>query len=169
MSILARRPPDGRQRIRLGSVVIGSIPLVVGAVSGLATREGLTGWYRTLSKPAWNPPDAVFGPVWTLLYAVMGVALTQVTSLDRARPEVRLALLLFALQLLLNAGWSWIFFNERAIGGALIEVVALLLAIGATIAAFARVRPSAAVLLVPYFAWTSFATALTADIWLRNR
>ena len=100
---------------------------------------------------------------------MMGVALVQVVRSDRDRVARQIGLGLFALQLVLNFGWSWIFFTNHDLGGALLEIVALLFAIAATIAVFARVRRSAAALLVPYLAWTAFATVLTAKIWQLNR
>ena len=154
---------------RAGDAAIVAIPLVVGGLSGLLTTGAIRGWYRTIATPAWNPPDWVFGPVWTTLYVMMGVALVRVARSERTGTARTVGLGLFALQLALNFGWSWLFFVNHDLGGALIEILALWLAIAATIAAFAAVRPSAAGLLVPYLAWTTFATALTATIWRLNR
>jgi tryptophan-rich sensory protein len=151
-------------RRRIEGLAIAALPLVVGGLSGLVTAPAIAGWYRSLEKPAWNPPDAVFGPVWTLLYLSMGIALLQVWRLDRRRGEVRLALVLFALQLALNAAWSLLFFGARRPDLALAEMIALHLAIVATLASFARLRPGAAALLVPYLAWVSFALALNVEI-----
>ena len=111
----------------------------------------------------------MFGPVWTTLYAMMGVALVQVVRSEEDRVARQVGLGLFVLQLVLNFGWSWIFFVNHDLFGALVEILALWLAIAATIASFAAVRRSAAALLVPYLAWTTFATALTAAIWSLNR
>ena len=160
---------DAGRRSRAVDLALGATPLIVGGLSSLVTLDGLRVWYRTLDRPDWNPPDAVFGPVWTALYACMGIALVQVVRSDRDRIVRQAGLVLFALQLALNAGWSWIFFVNHDLFGALVEILALWLAIAATIVAFARVRPSAAALLVPYLAWVTFATALTASIWRRNR
>jgi tryptophan-rich sensory protein len=164
---LLPRPP----RQRLEAVAIGSIPLIVGSASGLATIDGVRGWYRTLDRPSWNPPDGVFGPVWTSLYGLMGVSLVRIARARGASAEAnrRLALGLFATQLALNGAWSWIFFRRHALGAALAEILVLWAAIAATIGVAARFRPSAAALLVPYLAWVSFATLLTAEIWRRNR
>jgi tryptophan-rich sensory protein len=111
-------------------------------------------------KPAWNPPGSVFFPVWTLLYALMGVAAWLVWQKADA-PGRRFALGLFLLQLLLNGAWSWIFFGLHAIDAALYEIVLLWLAILATMLAFRRISRASAWLLAPYLAWVSFATALT--------
>jgi tryptophan-rich sensory protein len=160
-----------RPRRSIENLAIGATPLVIGGLSGLATIEGVRGWYRTLDRPRWNPPDALFGPVWTTLYGLMGVSLVRIIR-TRRRPgdAVRpVALGLFVTQLALNGAWSWIFFRRHALGAALAEILVLWCAIVATIGAAARVRPSAAALLLPYLAWVSFATLLTAEIWRRNR
>jgi benzodiazapine receptor len=161
------RPKIWRQRAV--DVALGATPLVVGGLGSAFTVDGLRVWYRTLRRPDWNPPDQVFGPVWTALYGCMGIALVQVVRSDRDRIARQAGIALFALQLVLNLGWSWIFFVRHDLFGALVEVLALWLAIAATIGAFARVRASAAGLLVPYLAWVTFAAALTAAIWRLNR
>jgi translocator protein len=162
MTILARRP--FRLPARSTDPLLVALPLAVGAVGGAITAEAIPTWYRALDKPSWNPPDQVFGPVWTTLYVLMGIALVQVWHLDRSRPAVRLALALFGLQLLLNLGWSFVFFGRRDVGLGFVEIVALHLSIVATILAFGRVRRSAALLLIPYLAWVSFAAVLNAEI-----
>lgn len=148
-------------------VVSVSICLAVGAVSGWVTGGSVRTWYPTLNKPTWNPPDAVFAPVWTTLYAMMGVAVWLVWRQRVA--ERRAVLIAFALQLALNAAWSILFFGMQRPGWALVEIVALWLSIAATIVLFARVSRLAAWLLVPYQAWVTFATALNAAIWWLNR
>ncbi len=167
--VLPRAEPPATWRRRLADVAIIATPLVVGGISSVFTIDGLRLWYRTIERPDWNPPDWVFGPVWTTLYLMMGIALVQVVRSDRDRVARQVGLGLFALQLVLNFGWSWIFFTNHDLGGALVEIIALWLAIAATIAAFAAVRRSAAALLLPYLAWTTFATVLTASIWQLNR
>jgi tryptophan-rich sensory protein len=122
-------------------------------------------WYLHLVKPAWTPPDWLFGPVWTVLYLLIGVS---GWLLWRARSESKAALVLWGVQLALNALWSWIFFGLRAPGAALVEILVLLLAIAATVAAAFRSRPLAAWLLVPYLSWVAFAAALNAAIWYLN-
>ena len=153
---------------RLTELVVGSTPLIVGACSGFLARDGIRSWYRTIRRPSWDPPEGVFGPVWTTLYATMGLALGKVVRADDTDAK-RVALTLFSLQLVLNGAWSWIFFVRHDLRGALIESVALWLAVAATVVAFWRIRPGAGVLLLPYLAWTGFATVLTAEIWRRNR
>jgi tryptophan-rich sensory protein len=166
-SLAGARLP-GHWKRRLGDLALIVSPLIVGGISGLITNGQIATWYRTLERPDWNPPDQVFGPVWTTLYLLMGVALrTAVRSRSDDRRRA-LAVGLFALQLALNFGWSWIFFVEHELGLAVIEIVALWLAILATAAAFARIRPVAGALLLPYLAWVTFAAALSAAVWQLN-
>jgi translocator protein len=159
-------------RIEPADVALGVGPLVLGTIVGLVTNEGGQVWYRRLSKPSWTPPDAVFGPVWTVLYLLMGAAAVLVrragsTGGSRASGS-NLALGLFGGQLVLNLLWSIIFFGRRQVRAGLVEIVVLLAALVATVVAFARVRLTAALLLLPYLAWTSFAAVLTAAIARRN-
>jgi tryptophan-rich sensory protein len=169
--VLARAESPRSWRSRLADVALGALPLATGALSAASSMDGLRVWYRTLDRPEWNPPDAIFGPVWTGLYTLMGISLVQVARATEPSSGTarRVGLGLFAVQLALNGAWSWIFFSQHAIGLALADILVLWVAIAATIGAFWRVRRSAAALLVPYLAWVTFATALTASIWLRNR
>jgi translocator protein len=123
-------------------------------------------WYAALAKPAWNPPSWVFGPVWTALYIMMGVAAWLIW--DRHRTAARVALALFVLQLVANAAWSWLFFGLRSPALAFADIVLLWLLILATALAFRRLRPAAAALLLPYLTWVSFAAALNFAIWRLN-
>ncbi|MBL0271367.1 MAG: tryptophan-rich sensory protein [Chitinophagaceae bacterium] len=144
------------------------VPLAIGATSGLFTETGVGSWYQTIQKPSWNPPGWIFGPVWTTLYILMGISLYLIWKSD-ATPSLKwLAILLFALQLALNFFWSLIFFNQHAIGWALVEIIVLWLSILATIFVFARINNTAAWLLVPYISWVSFAGILTYTIWKLN-
>jgi tryptophan-rich sensory protein len=146
-----------------------AIPLAVAALSGLATSRGVDDWYPTLVKPWFNPPSWVFGPVWTVLYVMMGVAAFVVWKRGFDTAGVKLALAVFVLQLALNGLWSILFFGIRAPGWALAEIAALWLAIGGTILVFRRVEPVAGWLLLPYWAWVSFAAILNASLWWLNR
>jgi tryptophan-rich sensory protein len=125
-------------------------------------------WYRGLRKPRWSPPASVFGPVWSLLHALMGVSawLVATGGCDAGR---RAALAAFGIQLALNAAWTPIFFGLRRPGIALIEIGAMWMAIAATTILFLRQRLLAGVMLLPYLAWVSFASLLNAAIWRRNR
>jgi translocator protein len=140
----------------------------VAGVSGRWTAAEIPGWYRTLARPSIAPPDWVFGPVWTLLYALMAVAAWLVVRAEPS-PLRTWGLVLFGVQLALNFAWSWIFFRQHALGAALAENVALWTAIGATTLVFARVTPGAAWLMAPYWAWVSFAVVLNGAFWRLNR
>jgi tryptophan-rich sensory protein len=146
-----------------------TVPLAVGVLSGLATARGVQDWYPTLVKPSFNPPSWVFGPVWTVLYIMMGLAAFLVWQKGLATDFVRTALALFILQLVLNGIWSILFFGLRAPGWAFVEIVVLWVAIFLTLIYFWRVTAPAGILLAPYLAWVSFATVLNGSIWFLNR
>lgn len=131
------------------------------------TAAEIHGWYQTLIRPGIAPPNGVFGPVWTLLYALMAIAAWGVWQAPPSSLRTW-GLVLFLVQLGLNLAWSWIFFHQHAIGAALVEVVLLWAAIGTTTLVFARVTPWAAWLMAPYLAWVTFATALNAAYWRLN-
>ena len=146
-------------------VVSVAIPVVVGALSGHLTRnEAQSAWYRDLSKPSWNPPGYVFGPVWAVLYVLMGIAFWRVWKAGGGEHPMGL----YAAQLVLNFAWSLLFFRARSIKWALLDILALLGVLVATVCSFYSVDPVAGYLLVPYLAWVSFATALTANLYVMN-
>lgn len=142
--------------------------LAVGSLSGLATASSIETWYATLEKPSFNPPNWIFGPVWTLLYVLMGIAAGMVWNARHDQGQVRSALRLYIIQLALNATWSLVFFSLRSPAGAVVNIVLLLIAIVLCIRAFRVVRPRAAYLLYPYLAWVSFATVLNASVAMLN-
>jgi translocator protein len=142
------------------------VSLAAGGVGALATRNARE-FYASLAKPAWAPPGWLFGPVWTVLYVLMGVAAWLVWR-SAGWSGASGALSLFLVQLLCNAAWSWIFFAWRSGALAFADIVLLLVLIVATMLAFARVHGLAALLLLPYLAWVVFATALTFAIWRGN-
>ena len=150
-------------------VIAVTVPLVVGGLSGFATSRGVVTWYPTLAKPSFNPPSWVFGPVWTMLYILMGIAAFLVWRKGLATAGVRSALSLFGVQLALNGLWSFLFFGLHSPGWALAEIVVLWLAIVATLVAFWRLTTAAGWLLAPYLAWVSFAAVLNGSIWALNR
>lgn len=157
----------GGRSIIAAAAIIGAC-LAVGAVGGLLTSSSVETWFPTLAKPAWNPPSWVFGPVWTVLYVLMGVALWLVwrqVGLSRARR----ANVLFASQLALNLGWSLLFFGLRSPTLALAEIVCLLVVIVLTTVEFRRHSRAAALLMAPYILWVSFASTLNAGIVYLNR
>lgn len=156
-----------------GAALAASLAAVggVAATGGAATGAGL-GWYRTLDRPAWSPPDAAFGPVWSTLYASQAVAAWLVWRADHRRPgdlAAEPALALYGAQLFLNVAWPVLFFGLRRPGLALVEIAVLWVAIAATVTSFAHRHRTAALLLVPYLAWVAYAAVLNADVWWRNR
>lgn len=140
----------------------------VAALGGRWTAAAIPGWYAGLRRPGFAPPNWVFGPAWTLLYTLMAVAAWRV-AITAPSPARTAALALFLVQLALNLAWTPIFFRAHALGAALIEIVLLWIAIGATTLGFARLSPLAAWLMAPYWAWVSFATVLNAGFWRLNR
>jgi len=142
-----------------------------GAVGGIASRDA-AGFYGGLAKPAWAPPGWVFGPVWSTLYLLMGVAAWLVwrarPTETGARASRRRGLTLFVAQLGLNALWTWLFFAWRQGAAALAEIALLWLTVALTAWHFGRVRRPAAWCLAPYLAWVGFAMALTWAVWRRN-
>ncbi|NLG62818.1 MAG: tryptophan-rich sensory protein [Candidatus Cloacimonetes bacterium] len=140
-------------------VVSFLVSFAAAAIGGLATRSAPE-FYTTLVRPSWAPPASLFGPMWTVLYALMAVAAWLVWR-QRATKDVRGPLVLFGVQLALNALWSWLFFAWRMGLLAEIEIVVLLVLIAFTVVAFWKVTPLAGMLLLPYLAWVGYATALT--------
>ncbi len=135
----------------------------VPAAAGTLFRPGA--WYRSLDKPSWTPPDRLFPFIWAVLYVAMAAAAARIAEL----PGNTLALSLWGLQICINALWSGVFFGlHRLFAGAVI-IALLWLAVGATILAFAQLDLIATLLMLPYFAWGSYALALNISVWLRNR
>ena len=142
------------------------VSFAAAALGGIASANA-GDFYTSLSRPSWAPPPSLFGPVWTVLYFLMGVAAWLVWKRAGFR-AARGALTLFIVQLLANALWTWIFFAWRQGAFAFGEIVLLWILIALTIAMFWRVTPAAGMLLLPYLAWVSYATALTYAVWQRN-
>ncbi|MFA6376031.1 MAG: TspO/MBR family protein [Candidatus Paceibacterota bacterium] len=137
----------------------------IGIFGAIFTIPAIPAWYVLLSKPALTPPSWVFGSAWTLLFALMGIAVYMILSKGWARREVKIAFGIFSAQLALNVLWSALFFGTRNPGAAFAEIIILWLAILATIAAFSKISKAAAWLLVPYILWVSFAAYLNYAIW----
>jgi benzodiazapine receptor len=157
---------DMRSRTTLGLAAWLAITFVAAAAGAVASMDAAE-FYDRLSRPAWAPPAGVFGPVWSLLYLLMGVAAWLVWREER-RPGVPVALGLYVCQLVVNALWSWLFFAWHDGALAFVDVLLLLALIAVTVVAFWRIRRLAALLLLPYFAWVAFACALTWAVWQRN-
>jgi benzodiazapine receptor len=140
------------------------VALLAGWIGSLATTPNIPTWYAGLAKPAFNPPDAVFPVVWTILYILMGVAAWLVWQAPADVAHRRAALTAWFVQLGLNVAWPYAFFAAQSPLAGLVAIVALLLAVAATILAFRRVSGAAALLLAPCLAWVAFATVLNASI-----
>lgn len=151
------------QKIVLCSVVC----VALGSLSGLSTVSEINSWYQTIQKPSWNPPSYIFGPVWTLLYLFLGVAVARIWHL-RPSTARNVALVTFAIQFFLNLIWSPIFFGMHNLFLALVVILALLLAILATMRLFSKLDNPAMLLLIPYLAWVTFASYLTYTIFHLN-
>jgi benzodiazapine receptor len=157
-----------RQRSIGADVLAFAAPFAAGALGTIPTAAAIPTWYRTLDKPSWNPPAQVFGPVWTTLYALMAIAILLVRR-ERRDGSADRAQAVFGLQLALNLAWSFVFFGGRSPRGGVVVIGLLWASIVATIAEFWPIKRSAALLLVPYLGWVSFASALNTEIARRNR
>ncbi|NND07626.1 MAG: tryptophan-rich sensory protein [Saprospiraceae bacterium] len=146
-------------------VMIGiSVCLMVGFISGLSTQESLQSWYANLEKPSFNPPNWIFAPVWTVLYALMGISAGLIWDAGWKNKPVQNAIMLFLAQLILNATWSVVFFGTQSPIAALVIILALLILIWLCMRRLRPINRWATVLLLPYFLWVSFATILNASI-----
>lgn len=133
---------------------------LAGAIGSIFTAPAISTWYATLEKPAFNPPNWLFGPAWTILYLLMGIAAYLIWEKGFGKKEVKIALAIFAIQLFLNIIWSFLFFGLKSPGLALGEIIILWLAIFATLVVFYRISKPAGLILVPYILWVTFAAIL---------
>jgi len=140
---------------------------LVAGVSSLFTVSAIPTWYAALNKPSFNPPNQIFGPVWTVLYALMAIAAWLVWRLPDSKLR-RAGLLWFGIQLGLNFIWSFVFFSSHQIGLAVIEIALLWIGILGTMLIFFRLSKVAGWMLVPYLGWVSFASLLNFAIWRMN-
>lgn len=149
--------------------ILGAIAALVLTFSAayIGSRFPVDEWYAALSKPAWNPPNWLFGPVWSVLYLFMAIAAWNVWRKE-SLAGAALPLGLFVLQLVLNATWSYVFFGRHEVGLAFIEILALWGAILWTLIEFWRISPMSGILLVPYLIWVTFAAVLNFTIWQLN-
>jgi translocator protein len=144
------------------------LPLGIGAIAGIFTSKAIAGWYATLNQPSFNPPNRVFGPVWTTLYIILGISLFLVWKLEAGK-ERNQAILIFMVQLLLNFCWSFFFFYFKMIGLALVDIIALWIMIAVMLVRFYKLKPLAAYINIPYLLWVTFATALNIAYFFLNR
>lgn len=147
----------------IGWLVLSFITAAVGSAASIQAAS----FYAELIRPEWSPPGSVFGPVWTLLYTLMGISAWLVWRVNGFSRAV-IALTLFLSQLALNALWSWLFFYWQLGGVAFAEIILLWFFIAFTLAAFWRIHKLAAVLLIPYLLWVSFAALLNFSLWQLN-
>jgi tryptophan-rich sensory protein len=171
MSLRQRTHRLPHERPRLSLVLAILAVELVGAAGAVFTAQGLASWYGTLQRPALAPPNWVFGPVWTTLFALMGVAVWLVwRRLDSPRTErqARVALAVFAVHFVVNLGWSAAFFGLQSVSLGLAVILVLLALIALTMWTFDRVDRRAALLLVPYLLWTAFAAYLNYRFWVLN-
>jgi|SRR5690606_6419969 len=165
MAIRPESPPERDRRTDLLGLLGFGLAVAVAALLGGLAASGSSAEYAALEEPFWAPPDWLFSPVWTALYVTIAVSGWLVwRRIGLGRP-----LIPFAIQLVLNAAWTPLFFGLGEYGLAAIEIIVLWFAIGATVWAFWRVHRAAAMLLLPYWAWVTFATALNVSIWWLNR
>jgi benzodiazapine receptor len=168
-TVRARLGGLARARPLLALVVAVLAVELVGVSGAIFTAQGLAEWYGTLQRPALAPPNWVFGPVWTTIFALKGTALWLVWRQAASVPrEVRIAVGVFAAQFVLNLAWSAAFFGAQNITVGLAVILGLWVLIVATILAFDRVDRRAALVLVPYLVWVSFATYLNYRFWVLN-
>jgi len=148
------------------SIVICELAGVIGAIFSM---QAISTWYYTLDKPIFNPPNWIFAPVWTLLFALMGISVFLIwKSNSVALTERKLAIQIFVSQLCLNILWSILFFGLHSPSAALVEIISLLAMIIATLFVFDRISKIASYILIPYLAWVSFASVLNFTIWFLN-
>jgi tryptophan-rich sensory protein len=144
------------------------ITFAAAALGGYFTAQGVNAdWYRALSRPPWQPPDALFSPVWTILYTLMAVSAWLVWR-ERGVRRAAVPFALFTMQLVLNVGWTALFFTQRALAAAFVEILLLWVLILATTIAFWRVRPLAGWLFLPYLLWVAYASTLNFWYWQRG-
>ena len=142
---------------------------LAGGVGSIFTVSSIPTWYAHLNKPFFSPPNWIFGPVWTLLYLLMGVSFYLIWIKGFKTKKVRDAVILFAIQLMLNAIWSPVFFGYKNLLLALVIIVAMIFYVVKTILAFSKIDKKASYLLYPYLAWISFASILNFSVWFLNR
>jgi translocator protein len=142
-------------------------PLITGAIAGIVTSGNIKSWYQTLVKPSFNPPNYLFGPVWTTLYTLMGISFFMILQSPKSRIRTQ-AIYIFCIQWFLNFCWSFLFFEFHQLEIAFIEIILMWVSIFYMIYLFKMVKPTAAYLQIPYICWVSFASVLNASIMMLN-
>jgi len=154
-----------RQILKL--VVSILLPLGLGAIAGIFTAKAIPEWYATLNQPSFNPPNWIFGPVWTSLYILLGISFFLIWK-QPATKERNRAISIFLIQLVLNFAWSFLFFYFHQIGLALIDIIVLWIFIITMLILFYRIKPLAAYINIPYLLWVTFASILNASYFVLN-
>lgn len=155
-------------RNTIALIVSIALAQAAGLMGSLFTMNAIPTWYATLVRPSIAPPNWVFGPVWTLLYTLMGIAAFLIWKQYKTHPRAKQALTLYGAHLIVNTAWSIVFFGQQNIGLALIVILILLAMIVWMMRLFIRIDARAMYLLIPYLAWVSFATALNYQFWKLN-
>jgi len=148
-------------------IVSLAFPVAIGSIAGFFTAAGTSGWLDTLNSPSFRSPNWIFGPVWTVLYLVMGFSLFLIWN-EKASKQRNQALTIFLVQLTLNFFWSFIFFSFHMIGVALIEIILLWASIITMIVLFYKIKTLAAYINIPYLLWVTFATVLNGSYYFLN-
>ncbi len=141
---------------------------LAGFIGSLFTTPAIPMWYAILNKPSFTPPNSIFAPVWTTLFFLMGISLFLIWRMQEPKRYIRIAIIFFFIQLALNILWSFLFFGLKSPFAGLIEIIILWIAIFLTIVSFYGISKAAALLLVPYILWVSFAIVLNFYLWRLN-
>ena len=149
-------------------IVSISICQIAGIMGSIFTSPSIPGWYADLQKPLFSPPNWIFAPVWFLLFTLMGISLYLILKENLNDNTVKIGLEIFSFQLILNIGWSFLFFSLQNILYALFEIIILWLAILLTISQFWKINKKSSYLLIPYLLWVTFAAILNFAIWRLN-
>ncbi|MEJ2306479.1 MAG: tryptophan-rich sensory protein [candidate division WOR-3 bacterium] len=160
------------QRSKIGEVLILFSSIIIcqlaGIIGSIFTTPAIPTWYANINKPTFRPPNWVFAPVWTTLFLLMGIALFLIWRKGLNEKDIKIAIAVFAFQLVLNTLWSFLFFGLESPFAAFIEIIFLWVAILASIILFFRISRLAGALLIPYILWVSFASILNFSIWRLN-
>ncbi|MEJ2354885.1 MAG: tryptophan-rich sensory protein [candidate division WOR-3 bacterium] len=160
------------QRSKIGEVLILFSSIIIcqlaGIIGSIFTTPAIPTWYANINKPTFRPPNWVFAPVWTTLFLLMGIALFLIWRKGLNEKDIKIAIAVFAFQLVLNTLWSFLFFGLKSPFAAFIEIIFLWVAILASIILFFRISRLAGALLIPYILWVSFASILNFSIWRLN-
>ena len=143
------------------------LPLLIGGISGYASASSINIWYMGINKPFFNPPNYLFGPVWTMLYILMGISFYRILQSQESDMKTK-AIIVFCVQMFLNFCWSFLFFKFQLLGIAFVEIILMWISIATMIYTFSKIDKIAAYLQIPYLLWVSFASVLNGAIWYLN-